>query len=136
VGLYLDGGGLAETINHGGCLPPYLQWVKDLPLMLVIDGDADAYSASLGTDLGIEWTFESDTNAPHTLTAHREGLEVSASGQNSALTIDWWHRLSVEHFRTSREVTACLCADDCRHGNKNSLNGPNGQPLSSQARRR
>ncbi len=81
VGLDLNGDGQAEIVNQGGCLLPDLEWIKDFPLTVVIDGDADEYSASLGTVSGNEWTFESDSSGPYTLTAHRDGLDDSGDGQ-------------------------------------------------------
>ncbi len=81
AGLDLNGDGQAETVNQGGCLLPDLEWVKDFPLTVAIDGDADEYSSSLGTVSGNEWTFEADTSGLYTLTAHRDGLEDSGDGQ-------------------------------------------------------
>ncbi|MGY6588617.1 MAG: hypothetical protein ACXIUB_10090 [Wenzhouxiangella sp.] len=79
-GVDLAGDGGADITNNDGELTPDLEWIKDFPLESTLLGDASAYSSSLGSVNGSEWTFTASESGPYALTAQRDGLEDSADG--------------------------------------------------------
>lgn len=78
-GVDLDGDGVADLVNSGGSLPDFV-WLRDFPVTVGLVGDASSYSASLGSVSGDSWSLNESVGGSYTLTAHRDGLEDSASG--------------------------------------------------------
>jgi len=79
-GVDVSGDGVADVVNDAGVLSPDFVWLRDFPLSVGVVGDADSYSASRGSIAGSDWSLDESVGGSYSLTAHRDGLDDSASG--------------------------------------------------------
>jgi len=78
-GVDLDSDGLVDLVNGSGSLSDFF-WLRGFPVTVGLVGDADSYSASIGSISGSDWSFTESVGGSYTLIAHRDGLDDSASG--------------------------------------------------------